>query len=126
MRVTGFDERYLVRDRPGTHFVVSIYQGGSYEGGGQPDTPWSVDSHLLTDTEFTEVLGWVRENLPREACYSVGVVIDPAHPTVDSDLDVSWVLGADVLNKPPRYWTSSEQLIAKGMLARRHRDTPLA
>lgn len=124
MQVTGFDERYLVRDRPGAHFVVFIYEGGSYEASGQPSTSWSVDSHLLTDTEFPEVLDWVREHLPNAACYSVGVVIDPAHPTTDTDLDVTWVLGADVLNKPPHYWTPDERRIAEGMLARRDRGTP--
>lgn len=116
MRVTGIDERMLAQDGPGVNFVVFIYEGGA-----DPDTSWSVDSYLLTDTEFSEVLDWVRQNLPRQACYSVGVVVDPPVPTADSDVDVTWVLGADLLNQDPRHWTATERRIAEGMLARRDR-----
>jgi hypothetical protein len=118
MRVMRIDERNLVQDGPGVNFVVFLYEGGD-----GATTSWSVDSYLVTDAEFTDVLDWLRENLPRHACYSVGVVIDPPGPTADSDVDVTWVLGADVLNTDPRHWTSSERRIAEGMLARRHRVT---
>jgi len=124
MRVTGIDERKLRRERTGVNFVVFIYKGGE-----DPNKPssvdghrsWSVDSYLLTDADFTEVLAWLGENLPRKACYSVGVVFDPPRPTADSEVDVEWVLGADLLNSDPHYWTSVERRIAERMLSRRHR-----
>jgi hypothetical protein len=115
MRVTGIDERNLRRQDTGVNFVVFIYEGGD-----DPGTSWSVDSYLLTDADFTEVLDWLGENLPDQACYSVGVAFDPPRPTADSEVDVEWVLGADLLNTDPRHWTSVEQRIAAGMLARRH------
>ena len=116
MQVAGIDERNLRRQGTGSNFVVFIYKGGD-----NPDTSWSVDSYLLSDAEFTEVLGWLREALPRQACYSVGVVFDPQRPTAAADVDGVWVLGADVLNTDPRHRSSVEQRIAEEMLARRHR-----
>ena len=124
MQVMRIDERNLCREGTGVNFVVFIYKGGddpnkssSVDG----HKSWSVDSYLLTDADFTEVLAWLGENLPREACYSVGVVFDPPRPTADSEVAVMWVLGADLLNQDPRYWTSVERRIAEGMLSRRHR-----
>lgn len=35
-------------------------------------------------------------------------------------MDVTWIVGADVLNKQSAYLTSHEQRIADQMLARRH------
>jgi len=124
MQVTGIDERKLRREGNGVYFFVFIYEGGD-----DPNEPssvdgyksWSVDSFLLTDADFTEVLAWLGDNLPRKACYSVGVVFDPARPTADAEVDVKWVLGADLLNSDPRSWTSVERRIAEGMLSRRHR-----
>lgn len=75
MQVMGIDERKLRREGTGVNFVVFIYEGGD-----DPNKPssvdgsrsWSVNSYLLTDADFTEVLAWLGENPPREACYSVG------------------------------------------------------
>jgi hypothetical protein len=124
MRVKGIDERKLCREGTGVNFVVFIYEGGDDPNeSSSVDGPrsWSVDSYLLTDADFTEVLAWLGENLPGKACYSVGVVCDPPRPTADSEVAVVWVLGADLLNSDPRYWTSGERRIAEGMLSRRHR-----
>jgi hypothetical protein len=121
MRVTGIDERRLRRQATGTDFVVFIYEGGGQEGGDQEGSSWSVDSYLMSDADFTEVLEWLDENLPEQACYSIGVVFDPPRPTAESVIDVSWVLGADLLNTDPSFWTLTEQRIAQEMLARRHR-----
>jgi len=120
MRVTGIDERNLRRQDTGTDFVVFIYEGGD-----EQHRSWSVDGYLITDVDFTEVLEWLRDNLPRAACYSVGVVLDPPRPTSESEVDVAWVLGADLLNTHRRNRTQTEQRIAEGMLARRDRvDIP--
>ena len=124
VQVMGIDERKLHREGTGANFVVFIYEGGedpnrpsSADGHGS----WSVDSYLLTDADFAEVLAWLGEQLPRNACYSVGVVLGPPRPTAASEVAVRWVLGADLLNSDPRYWTSAERRIAEGMLSRRHR-----
>ena len=120
----GIDERRLRRQGTGVNFVVFIFEGGDNPGESSSvdgHKSWSVDSYLLTDADFTEVLAWLGENLPRQACYSVGVVFDPPRPTADSEVDVEWVLGADLLNEDTRYWTSVERRIAEGMLSRRSR-----
>ena len=116
MRVTGFDERHVVRERHGGDFVVFVYEGSD-----RPHTSWSVDSLLLTDTDVPQVLDWLRENLPVDSCWSLGVVLDPEHATPESDLQIAWIVGADVLNMDPRDWTSGERRVAEEMLARRHR-----
>ena len=124
MHVTGIDERKLHREGTGVNYLVFIYEGGDDPNRPSPadvHRSWSVDSYLLTDADFTEVLGWLGENLPREACYSVGVVFDPPRPTADTEVAVRWVLGADLLNSDPRHWTSVERRIAERMLSRRHR-----
>ncbi len=124
MQVMGIDERKLHREGTGVNFVIFIYKGGD-DPNKRPSADgyrsWSVDSYLLTDADFTEVLAWLSENVPHEACYSVGVVLDPPKPTADSEVAVMWVLGADLLNTDPRHWTSVERRIAEGMLSRRHR-----
>ena len=118
VRVTGIDERSLGRQGTGTDFVVFIYEGGD-----RPGVSWSVDSYLLTEAGFTDVLEWLRENLPNQACYSVGAVFEPARPTADSEIGVVWVLGADLLNTDPDHWTPVEQRIAREMLDRLGRVT---
>lgn len=116
MQVTGFDERHMVQERAGANFVVLVYEGGDAF-----TSSWSVDSLLLTDTTIPHVLKWLRENLPTDACWSLGVVRDPSDPTAGSDLDVAWNVGADVLNRDPRTWDPHERRLAEEMLARRHR-----
>jgi hypothetical protein len=115
MHVSGVDERMLAMDRPGTNYVVFIFEGDH-----SPDSSWSVDSYLVTDGELVDVLDWLGQHLPKGACYALGVVIAPADPTTDSQLDVLWVLGADVLNMDPHDWTSTERRRAEAMLARRN------
>ena len=80
MRVTGIDERNLVRDTPGADFVVFIYTGGDASG----SSSWSVDSLLLTGTDIPQVLHWLRQNLPTDSCWSLGVVplLLPPHPAM--------------------------------------------
>ncbi|MEJ7689797.1 MAG: hypothetical protein WKF76_04845 [Nocardioidaceae bacterium] len=116
MRVTGIDARKLVREGRGANFVVFIYEGGD-----APNASWSVDSYLLTDTDLPHVRHWLRQNLPVDSCWCLGVVLDPALPTAESDVNVRWVVGADVLNMAPRHWSSTERRMVEEMLARRHR-----
>lgn len=116
MQVTGIDERNLVRDDSGANFVAFIYEGGD-----APRGSWSVDSLLLTDTDVPQVLHWLRQNLPTNSCWSLGVVSDPEHPTAETDLQIDWIVGADVLNADPERWDPEERRLAEEMLARRHR-----
>lgn len=118
MRVIGIDERHMVRERDGAHFVVFIY-----EGDGSRHTSWAVDSLLLTDATFPDVLRWLAENLPTNCCWCLGLVRDPERPSEGSDLDVSWVVGSDVLNTDPSDRSPYAQRMAEEMLARRHRVT---
>jgi hypothetical protein len=118
MHVTAIDERNLVREGHGSNFVVFVYEGGA-----APDTSWSVGSHLLTDTDLPQVLQWLRHNLPVDSCWALGVVMDPSLPTAESDVEVAWLVGADVLNRAPHHWSRAEQRLAEEMLARRHRVT---
>jgi hypothetical protein len=120
MRVTGFDERHMVREGLGANFVVFIYEGGD-----APQRSWSVDSLLLTGTDVPKILQWLSQHLPSNSCWSLGVVQDPEHPTAESDLKIDWIIGADVLNADPRRWDLEERRLAEEMLARRHRvDLP--
>lgn len=124
MRVETIDER-KVYERDGTNFVVFIFKGSD-----RPNVSWSVHSYLVTDADLPEVLRWLTDNLPTESdanrnpdpitCWSLGLVRDPVRPTRESDMDVAWIVGADVLNKQEAYLTSHEQRIADQMLARRH------
>lgn len=115
MLVTGFDERCMVREGTGANFAVFIYEGGD-----APDRSWSVDSLLLSNTDLPHVLNWLRESLPTDSCWSLGVVLDPDHPTAESDLNVVWIVGADVLNIDPGRLDPEERRLAEEMLARRH------
>ena len=67
------------------------------------------------------MLDWLGGQLSPTAAYSVGVVVSPDSPTTDSELDVRWVLGADVLNRDPDDRTHTERRRAGAMLARRGR-----
>ena len=120
MQVQGIDERRLIREHDGGHFVVFIYADD-----GTPQTPmsvtsWAVDSLLITDAELPEVLHWLTENLPTGRCWSLGVVREPAQPSPETALDVSWIVGSDVLNISPSDRSPDQQRIAEEMLARRH------
>lgn len=112
MQVQGIDERRLMMERHGADFLVFIYMGGrGHEGS-------IVDSYLLTDSDVPSALAWLRDNLPKDACWALGVVTDPVPATPETDVDVAWIIGADVLNydlgEIPEW-----QPIAEEMLARR-------
>ncbi len=106
----------MVRERDGASFIVFIYYGGETS-----QSSWAVDSRLITDADLPKVLRWLAENLPPDCCWSLGLVCDPAQPTTDSDFEVRWIVGSDVLNMDPSDRTRSQQQIANEMLARRHR-----
>ncbi len=114
MQVLGIDERRLTRERDGADFVVFIYTGGD-----APQTSWAVDSLLITDAAMSEVLRWLMDNLPTGSCWSLGLVCEPAQPSKDTDLDVAWVVGSDVLNISPSDRSPDQQRIAEDMMARR-------
>ena len=114
MQVQGIDERHVIMERNGAHFVVFIYTGG-----GAPHTSWAVDSRLITNADLSEVVHWLTENLPTDSCWSLGLVRNPAQPSTESDVDVSWIVGSDVLNMDPSDRSSDQQRIAEEMLARR-------
>ena len=107
VRVEGIDERHLVQEVDGANFVVFIYVGS-----GDSDTSWSVYSHLITDADLPEVFGWLTEELTSASdadldagtitCWSLGLVRHPERPTTESEVDIAWVVGSDVLNIPPR------------------------
>lgn len=118
MQVAGVDERNLMREDLGSNFLVFIYEGGDAQ-----NMSWSVDSYLLTGTDLPHVVGWLRQNLPTDSCWALGVVRHPAMPTPGSAVDVAWVVGADVLNMAPEHWSPAEHRLAEEMLARRHRVT---
>jgi hypothetical protein len=124
MKVEGIDERCLGQSRDGADFLVFIYEGGdrvsTSPSGEQVNFSWSVDSLLLTDCDLPGALGWLRVNLPVNCCWSLGVVLQPQQPTTDSELTVSWVVGADVLNLSPHTWSPEERRLAEEMLTRRH------
>jgi hypothetical protein len=130
MRVQGFDERHLVQEANGSNFVVFIYIGST-----DPDDSWSVYSYLITEADLPEVLRWLIEELATDTfadldmgtitCWSLGVVRQPARPTTESDLEIAWVVGSDVLNASPASRSSHEQRLADEMLARRHHITLL-
>ena len=67
-----------------------------------------MDSRLITNADLSEVLRWLAENLPTDSCWSLGLVRDPAQPTTESDLSVSWIIGSDVLNMDPADRSSDE------------------
>lgn len=116
MQVAGFDERYMVQEGIGANFVVFVYEGGE-----APDSSWSVDSTLLTGTDLPDILHWLRDHLPGDSCWSLGVVLDPDLPTPRSDMRVAWIVGADLLNADLRRLDPGERRLAQEMLARRHK-----
>lgn len=117
MDAHGIDERNLVGERDGANFLVFIYEGGVNADLG---TSWSVDSYLLTHADLPGVFRWLRENLPRDCCWSLGVVEEPRTPTPETEVSISWVVGSDVLNRDPRNLDANERRIAEEMLTRRH------
>lgn len=122
MRVEGIDER-RVYERDGTNFVVFLYKSLD-----RPYVSWAAYSHPITDVDLPEALRWLAEELPTDAsldadeicCWPLGLVRDPVRPTSESDVNVTWIVGADVLNKQEEYLTAHERRIADEMLARRH------
>jgi hypothetical protein len=114
MKAAGIDERYLRGERLGSNFLVFIYESGNYS-----NTSWSVDSYLLTDTDLPRVLSWLGQHLPVDACWALGVVRDPRYPTVESQVDVDWVVGGDILNIEERQRSPEQHRLAAEMLARR-------
>jgi hypothetical protein len=119
MQVQGIDERRLMTERNGAHFVVFIYTDGGASQPSWAETSWAVDSLLVTDAAMSEVLRWLTENLPTDSCWSLGVVFEPARPSTETDLDVAWIVGSDVLNISPSNRSPDQQRIAEEMLARR-------
>jgi hypothetical protein len=78
-----------------------------------------VDSLLITDAAMPELLRWLAENLPTGSCWSLGVVCEPPRPPPETDLNVAWVVGSDVLNMSPGDRSPHQQRIAEEMLTRR-------
>jgi hypothetical protein len=121
MQVREIDERRIVRERDGGDFVVFVYTGDGAPQTSRSMTSWSVDSLLVTGASLPEVLHWIEENVPTGSCWSLGVVREPARPSPESAMDVSWIVGSDVLNMSPADRTPDQQRTAEEMLARRHR-----
>lgn len=117
MNVEGIDERSLGEQGYGASFVVFIYEGGE---SAHENVSWSVDSLLLTNTDLPQALGWLREHLPVRCCWSLAVVHTPRRPTPQSRVDVSWIIGDDVLNTPPESRDAEDQRVAEEMVARGH------
>jgi hypothetical protein len=121
MRATPVDERMVEGERD-AEFLVFIYEGG-VDG----RYPWSVGSHLLADTDLSGVLVWLRENLPADCCWSLGVVQRPnprdeGWPLPEGRAavcDVAWIVGGDVLNSDPATRSAEDERLAQAMLARR-------
>lgn len=120
MQVQGLDERRLVSEHNGGHFVVFIYTDDGTPQTSRSVTSWAVDSLLITDAALSEVLRWLTEKLPTDSCWSLGVVREPAQPSPVTGMDVSWIVGSDVLNISPSDRSPDQQRIAEEMLARRH------
>jgi hypothetical protein len=118
MKVIGIDERIVLRERDGGNFILFVYVGGP-----EAHTSWSVDSYLFTEADLPSVWCWLGENLPVDSCWSLGVVEQPAHPSTDTEVSISWVVGGDVLNRDADDREPAEQQLAEEMLARRHRLT---
>jgi hypothetical protein len=119
MQVQGIDERRLASERNGGHFVVFIYTDGGVSQPPGAETSWAVDSLLITDAAMSEVLRWLTENVPRDSCWSLGLVLNPSLPTAETDVDVAWIVGSDVLNMSPADRSPDQQRIAEEMMARR-------
>ncbi len=120
MNVEGIDERSLGEQGYGANFVVFIYEGSE---SAHENVSWSVDSLLLTNTDLPQALAWLEEHLPVGCCWSLAVVHAPRRPTPQSQVDVAWIIGDDVLNTPPESRDAEEQRVAEEMVARGHRVT---
>ena len=121
MRVTLFDERGFEGYRK-AEFLVYVYEGGD-----QPGYSWSEAGYHLTDTDLAGVLLWLRENLPADCCWSLGVVQRP-NPSWEgwplpegraAACTVAWIVGGDVLNFDPATRSAEDERLAQAMLARR-------
>lgn len=121
MQVQGIDERRVASERNGGHFVVFIYTDGGASQTPGAEISWAVDSLLITDAAMPEVRYWLTENLPRDSCWSLGLVSSPALPSTETDVDVAWIVGSDVLNMSPADRSPDQQRIAEEMMARRGR-----
>ncbi len=117
MESQRIDERMLTRERDGGNFLVVIYEGGNHAN---LHTSWSVDSYLLTQADLPSVFHWLREKLPQDCCWSLGVVEEPHRPTPVTEVNISWVVGSDVLNRDPERLSANERRLAEEMLTRRH------
>jgi hypothetical protein len=127
MRVTLVDDRMVDGERD-AEFLVSIYEGVD-----QPGYSWSEASYLLADTDLAGVLSWLRENLPADCCWALGVVQRPRPVAADvgdwpywvevrrmPTFEVAWIVGGDVLNFDPADRSAEEERLAQAMLQRRH------
>ena len=119
MQIQGIDERRLASERMGGHFVVFVYTDGGASQAPGAETSWAVDSLLITDAAMPEVLHWLTENLPTDCCWSLGLVLSPATPSTETDGDVAWIVGSDVLNMSPADRSPEQQRIAEEMMTRR-------
>jgi hypothetical protein len=125
MRATLVDDRMVDGERD-AEFFVSVYEGGDQAG-----YSWSEASYLLADTDLAGVLSWLRENLPADCCWALGVVQRPRPVAADfgdwpgvevrriPTFDVAWIVGGDVLNLAPSTRSAEQELLAQAMLARR-------
>lgn len=115
MRVTSVDERRVVHERRLATFVVYIYLGDD-----SSQVSWSVSSYRLEQADLPQTLQWLRDTLPANSCWSLGIVMDVGPAAHDGDLAVSWLVGSDVLNIPKEHRSDEEQLAAADMLSRRN------
>ena len=126
MRATLVDDR-MVDGWRDAEFFVSIYEGVD-----KPGYSWSEASYLLADADLAGVLLWLRENLPVDCCWSLGVVQRPKPVAADvgswphrvevrriPTFDVAWIVGGDVLNLDPSTRSAEDERLAQSMLARR-------
>jgi hypothetical protein len=126
MNVSLVDDRMVDGERD-AEFLVSIYEGED-----QPGYSWSEASYLLTDTDLAGVLSWLRENLPADCCWALGVVQRPRPVAADvgdwpygvevrriPTFAVTWIVGGDVLNFDPANRSPEQERLAQSMLARR-------
>lgn len=108
----------LGTEQIGANFLVFIYEGGD-----RPHHSWSVESYLLTETNLGDALEWIRDHLPPQSCWALGVVVSPVRPDTGSEVAVHWIIGADVLNTQPHDRSAEERLVAAAMLQRRDKVT---
>lgn len=73
MRVS-IDARTVALTRTGADFLVIVYTGGDFVD--QDGSSWAVDSYLLSGTDLSAVLLWLRGNLPTDPAGPSGAPID--------------------------------------------------